>query len=96
MVSEKIITILAIIAFVMVASLMVIGYNIYHKQPECYLTNEGCNFPYDQEEMFFDSNSLIQCCKKPHYMLQGINVIDYCLEFKREIIDKNITQLSKY
>ncbi len=68
----------------------------YYNQPECYLTNEKCNFPYDQEEMFFDSSNLIQCCKRPHYLLQGIGVIDYCLEFKREILDKNITTLSKY
>ena len=64
--------------------------------PECYLTNEKCIYPYDREEMFFDSNSLIQCCKRPHYLLQGIDVIDYCMEFKREILDKNITRLSKY
>ena len=67
------------------------------RYPECFLTDENeCNKPYDKEPMFYKNDKLIQCCRKPHYMLQGIDVIEYCFYFKQDILDKNITGLSKY
>ena len=67
------------------------------RYPECFITNEECHNPYNEEPMFYKNDKLIQCCRKPHYMLQGIEELtDYCMDFKKEILDKNITRLSKY
>ena len=83
-----------------IITLIVVGTFVYFSEkeryPECFITNEECHKPYDVEPMYYKGGGLVQCCRKPHYLLQGIDILDYCFDFKKNILDKNITGLSKY
>ena len=66
------------------------------KQPECYIIRgeDDCFRGYDKMNLMFDSNnSLKQCCNKPHYVLQGmdVEVLDYCIDFKEDVLDQNLS-----
>ncbi len=81
----------------LILSIAFIYFSEKARYPECFITDEKCYLPYDEEPMFYKNDKLIQCCRKPHYMLQGVeDLTNYCLDFKKEILDKNITRLSKY
>ncbi len=93
-----------IIIVVIVTSLILITFGYFSEKeryPECFVTNEKCEAPYDKEPMFYENGELVQCCRKPHYLLQGLDsegqgMTQYCRDFKTDIFDKNITSLSKY
>ena len=97
--------IIAISFLLIIFAINFIGENFLSKwfyldnRPECYISsNPKCMNSYDRTEMYFYSLiPFYQCCQNPHYLLQGedINLINYCKEFQKEIVDKNVTNLFK-
>lgn len=90
----------AIIILALILGTVFIIDRFFSNKPECYITTQSsCMLGYDQVELYYYSTiPFYQCCQKPHYMLQGIDpdLLNYCYDYKLNIIDKNVTSLFKW
>jgi hypothetical protein len=71
----------------MIVSFFLIGLiagrsDMINSSPECYATQDRCGIGYDilpsyNEDLLLRNVHLNECCKPPHYLLQGINLMPY-------------------
>lgn len=72
------------------------NYFYLDNRPECYVSNNGnCMRGYHEIDMYYNNGNLIQCCNGREELGFDHEVLDYCYSYKTDIIDKNITVLTK-